>query len=234
MTSTQFLWEPPPAPSLPVRGSGARMPLRRIFCVGRNYHGHAAEMGAPVDKQTMRPFYFFKDPGSIVESGTCIPYPPGTDNLHYEMELVLAIGKPGFRVSESEAGQMVFGYAAGLDLTRRDLQLRARESGKPWDLAKNFENAAVCSEIVPSETILDSGAISLEVNGLMRQQADLSMLIWSIPELIADLSSFYHLQPGDLIYTGTPEGVGALAPGDRLTGQVEGVGQITLSIGPAE
>jgi fumarylpyruvate hydrolase len=206
------------------------MPLRRIFCVGRNYHGHAAEMGAPVDKQTMRPFYFFKDPGSIVESGASIAYPPGTDNLHYEMELVLAIGKPGFRVTMSDAQRMVLGYAAGLDLTRRDLQLRAREAGKPWDLAKNFENAAVCSEIVPNETIIGTGAISLEVNGIARQQADLSMLIWSIPELIADLSSFYHLQPGDLIYTGTPEGVGALVPGDKVRGRVEGVGEVSLDV----
>lgn len=208
--------------------------MRRIFCVGRNYLGHAAEMGAPVDKQTMRPFYFFKDAGSIVESGARIPYPTGTANLHYEMELVVAIGRAGFRVSEAEASRMIFGYAAGLDLTRRDLQSQAREAGKPWDLAKNFENAAVCSEIVPRESVMTQGAISLQVNGVTRQQADISMLIWSLPELISDLSCFYHLQAGDLIYTGTPEGVGALASGDRLEGHVEGVGVVSLEIGEPE
>ncbi len=191
-------------------------------------------MGAPVDKQTMKPFYFFKDAGSIVTSGARIPYPPGTTNLHYEMELVLAIGKPGFRVSEAEASRMLFGYAAGLDLTRRDLQSQAREAGKPWDLAKNFENAAICSEIAPCNAIMTQGAISLEINGISRQQADISMLIWSIPELISDLSSFYHLQAGDLIYTGTPEGVGPLAPGDRLKGYVEGVGDVSLELGEPE
>lgn len=234
MNDDCYLWNPSPTPSLPVIGSDRRMPIRRIFCVGRNYLGHAAEMGAPVDKRTMRPFYFFKDAGSIVASGSRIPYPPGTANLHYEMELVLAIGRPGFRVSETEASAMLYGYAAGLDLTRRDLQLQAREAGKPWDLAKNFENAAVCSEIVPSETVMTKGAITLEVNGTTRQQSDISMLIWSIPELISDLSSFYHLQAGDLIYTGTPEGVGALAPGDRLRGYVEGVGDVALEIGEPE
>lgn len=231
MNKVQYLWEPAPTPTLAVKGSDKLMPVRRVFCVGRNYLGHAIEMGAPVDKATMQPFYFFKDAGSIVPSGSRIAFPPGTTNLHYEMELVLAIGKPGFRVSETEARRMILGYAAGLDLTRRDLQSKARDAGKPWDFAKNFENAAVCSELVPNEAVITQGAITLEVNGKIRQESDVSMLIWSIPELISDLSQFYHLQPGDLIFTGTPEGVGALAPGDELRGAVEGVGQVSLALG---
>ncbi len=188
-------------------------------------------MGTPIDKTTMQPFYFMKDPGSLVESGATISYPPGTRNLHHEMEWVIAIGKPGFRVDRSAAGDMIFGYAAGLDMTRRDLQAKAKDLGRPWDVAKNFEQAAVCSEIVPrAETTLGRGRITLQVNGETRQSSDLSMLIWSVDELIADLTRLYHLEPGDLIYTGTPEGVGPVEPGDHLYGKIDGVGEIRLSI----
>lgn len=234
MSKTEYLFEPAPVYSLPVRGTNARLPVKRIFCVGRNYHAHAVEMGNPVDKTTMCPFYFLKDASALVESGATVPYPTGTNNYHYEMELVVAIGKPGFRVSEADAEAMVFGYAAGLDMTRRDLQLVAREQGRPWDLGKNFERSAVCSEIAPAKGVIDKGAIALQVNSESRQSSDVSMLIWNIRELITDLSKFYHLEPGDLIYTGTPEGVGTVKPGDVITGQIEGVGEIALTIGEAE
>ena len=233
---TRYLFAPPAPASLPIQGSDARFPVGRIICVGRNYHAHAIEMGAPVDKASMQPFYFIKDAGSLVESGASLPYPPGTRDYQHEMELVVAIGASGFRVAEADAPSLVWGYACGLDMTRRDLQRVAREAGKPWDLAKNFEGAAVLSGIVPKAgaDVLQSGAITLQVNGLTRQSGNLAQLIWSIPELIADLSRFYHLQPGDLIFTGTPEGVSAVVPGDRLTGRIEGVGEITLTIGEAE
>jgi fumarylpyruvate hydrolase len=193
-------------------------------------------MGRPVDKTTAKPFYFTKSPSTLVASGTTVPYPAGTSNYHYEMELVVAIGAPGFRVKESDAARLIYGYAAGLDMTRRDLQLVARDQGRPWDLGKDFEKSAVCSEIVPMGTlgVLDKGAISLQVNGQTKQSADLGQLIWSIPELLADLSQYYHLQPGDLIYTGTPEGVGAVQSGDVITGSVEGVGAVALTIGEKE
>ena len=236
MTQPQFLWPPPPLTSLQVRASAARAPVRRIFCIARNYHAHAVEMGAPVDKATMRPVHFRKDASALVPSGSTIPFPPGTENLHYEMELVVMLGKPGFRVSAEEAPQLVFGYAAGLDMTRRDLQLTARHQGQPWDVGKNFEHSAVCGPLVPATELelTPATAISLEVNGQMRQESTVSNMIWTIGELIADLSTFYHLEAGDLIYTGTPEGVGAVKPGDRLLGRIDGVGELELTIGQPE
>lgn len=236
MSDLTYLFNPEPVYSLPVRGNAARFPVKRIFCVGRNYHAHAVEMGRPVDKSSAKPFYFTKAASTLVESGATVPYPAGTANYHFEMELVVAIGAPGFRVGQARAGELVYGYAAGLDMTRRDLQLVAREQGRPWDLGKDFEQSAVCSEIVPAAGlgVLDSGAIALQVNGATKQSSDLAQLIWNIPELLADLSQFYHLEPGDLIFTGTPEGVGAVRPGDRITGQVERVGEIALTIGQPE
>ncbi len=236
MTQANYLWSPPAVNSLPVQGSDLRFPVNRIFCVGRNYHAHAIEMGRPVDKSTARPFYFTKSPSTLVESGATVPYPAGTSNYHFEMELVVAIGAPGFRVKEADAQRMIYGYAAGLDMTRRDLQLVARDQGRPWDLGKDFEKSAVCTEIVPIGDlgVLSRGAINLQVNGETQQTSDLSQLIWNIPELLADLSQFYHLVPGDLIYTGTPEGVGAVKTGDKITGHIDGVGDVALSIGAAE
>ena len=233
---TDYTFAPAPVFSLPVLGQDARFPVKRIFCVGRNYHAHAVEMGRPVDKSSMKPFYFLKDASALVESGATVPYPAGTANYHFEMELVVAIGAQGFRVKESDAASLVYGYAAGLDMTRRDLQLVARDQGRPWDLGKNFEKSAICSPLVPQGKlgVLQSGAIALQVNGTPKQTADLSQLIWSIPELLADLSQYYHLQPGDLIYTGTPEGVGAVVSGDLVTGQIEQVGAVQLTIGAAE
>jgi len=230
-----YLFSPPAVPSLPIRGKTERFPIHRIFCVGRNYHAHAIEMGRPVDKSVENAFYFTKSPSTLVESGATIAYPPRTQNYHYEMELVLAIGQPGFRVSEAQAHTLIYGYAAGLDMTRRDLQLVARDKGRPWDTGKDIENGSVCTEIVPMEgVVVSQGAIALEVNGVTKQSSDVDKLIWNIREIIADLSTYYHLQPGDLIYTGTPEGVGAVVSGDRITGRVEGIAEIALQIGPAE
>jgi fumarylpyruvate hydrolase len=164
-----------------------------------------------------------------------VPYPPQTSNYHFEMELVLVIGKPGFRVAEADAATLIYGYACGLDMTRRDLQLVAREKGRPWDLGKDIEQGSVVSEIVPMPgKVIDKGALELAVNGVTKQKSDIDKLIWNIPELIADLSKFYHLQPGDLIFTGTPEGVGPVLPGERIDGSIEGVGSIVLHTGPAE
>ena len=235
MPEINYLWAPPAPVSLPVRGTGARFPVNRLFFVGRNYQAHAIEMGTSVDKASMRPVYFTKSSANLALSGGRAPYPPETRDYHHEMELVVAIGEPGFRVDESAARRMIYGYACGLDMTRRDLQAAAKAKGNPWDLAKNVESGAVCGDIQPADgTVLRSGSIVLRVNGEVRQQADLSDMIWSIPEIIADLSTYYHLQPGDLIYTGTPEGVGPVQPGDRLEGSVEGAGELEFEIGEAE
>jgi fumarylpyruvate hydrolase len=220
---------------LAVRGKDERYPIHRLFFVGRNYHAHAVEMGRPVDKTVEVPFYFTKSPQTLLPSGQTIAYPPGTRNFHYEMELVVAIGKAGFRVSEADAHTLIYGYAAGLDMTRRDLQLVARDKGRPWDLGKDVEHSSVCSEIVPMpQVVIDSGDIALSVNGQVKQQSDVNKLIWNIRELIADLSQYYHLQPGDLIYTGTPEGVGPVVAGDYLSGHVANIAEVSLHIAAAE
>ncbi len=235
MTPTTYLWNPPAVQSLPVRGKAERLPVNRIFFVGRNYHAHAVEMGKPVDKSIERPFYFTKAPQTLVESGATVAYPPETSNYHFEMELVVAIGAPAFRVSQDDAHKAIYGYAAGLDMTRRDLQLVARDKGRPWDLGKDVEQSSVCGEIVPMPgVVITQGEIALSVNGQVKQQSNVNKLIWNIREIIADLSLFYHLQPGDLIYTGTPEGVGAVVAGDRIDGRVDGVGEIVLHVGAAE
>lgn len=235
MSQVNYLWNPPPVYSLPVRGKTERLPINRLFFVGRNYHAHAMEMGRPVNKADSQLFYFTKSPSTLVESGATVAYPPSTQNYQHEMELVVAIGAPGFRVAEADAAKLIYGYACGLDMTRRDLQLTAREQGRPWDLGKDLEESSVVSEIVPAQgALLTRGELVMTVNGQPRQKADLSHLIWSVPEIIADLSKFYHLQPGDLIFTGTPEGVGPVVAGDRIEGRVEGVGGINLKIGPAQ
>lgn len=228
----EMIFAPPTIPTIPVKGTELRFPVTRIFCVGRNYEAHAKEMGMTVDREA--PFYFIKSASSIVESGATVPYPPGTSNYHHEMELVVAIGKPAFCVAVQDALQVVFGYACGLDMTRRDLQVEARSNGHPWDLGKNFENAAVISEIVTASDSghIESGDISLSVNEEVRQAGDISDLIWSVPELVADLSKYYHLQPGDLLYTGTPAGVGPVEPGDCIAGSIDQVGVIRLTIAP--
>jgi len=232
---TSYLFAPPVVQSLAIKGKTERFPINRLFFVGRNYHAHAVEMGKPVDKSVERPFYFTKAPQTLLASGSTVTYPPETQNYHFEMEMVVAIGKPGFRVSHDKAHEVIYGYAAGLDMPRRDLQLVARDKGRPWDLGKDVEHSSVCTEIVPMEgQIIDHGPIALEVNGETKQSSDVNKLIWDVREIIADLSLFYHLQPGDLIYTGTPEGVGAVVPGDKITGRVAGVAEVALNIGAAE
>ncbi|WP_339718731.1 fumarylacetoacetate hydrolase family protein [Marinomonas primoryensis] len=215
-----------------IADSDSLFPVHRIFCVGRNYHAHATEMGVTVDKSTQEPFYFLKDSSTYVASGSSIEYPAQTANYHYEMEFVVAIGKAGFNVNEDQAESLIFGYACGLDMTRRDLQLKARETGRPWDLGKDFEESSILAPIVPiaKTGVLTEGKIELAVNGEIKQSSDLNLLIWNVREIIAHLSKFYHLQPGDLIYTGTPDGVGPVIKGDHITGSISNIGKIDLKI----
>lgn len=228
-----LLFDLPAVPAVPVVGNDAAYPVRRVFCVGRNYAAHALELGNAVDREA--PIWFTKAPSAICLSGADIPYPPGTDNCHYEMELVVAIGAPAFRVAPEAAPDAVFGYACGLDLTRRDLQNAAKAKGYPWDTGKDFENGAIIAAITPAAEFAPEGQrIALAQNGAVKQDGVLSDMIWSIPELIADLSRMYHLQPGDLIYTGTPAGVGPVARGDVLEGSVEGLEPLHLTISAAE
>jgi len=231
---SQLVFPAAPLSLLPVRGRSERIAIRRIFCVGRNYEAHAREMGVAVDREA--PFYFTKAAEHYVASGSTVPYPPGTSNYHYEMELVAVIGAPVFRVPADRALDAVFGYTCGLDMTRRDLQFAAREQKRPWDLGKDVEQSAVLGEVVRAADIDHprEGRIELRVNGEVRQQSDISLLIHSVPEIVAHLSTFYHLQPGDVIYTGTPEGVGPVKPGDRLAGSIAAVGTIELTIAAPE
>ena len=231
-----YCFAPPTIKSLEIRDRVERFPVGRLFCVGRNYQAHAAEMGVTVDKASAQPFYFNKHPSHILVSGGTMIYPPETANLHHEMELVVAIGAMGSAVSVDEASRLIFGYAAGLDMTRRDLQQRAKDRAHPWDLAKDFEQGAVLSPIVQRQgsKVLASGLIELSVNGDVRQRADLSMMIWGIAELISDLSRYYTLGPGDLIFTGTPEGVGPVVPGDHLIGTIAGIGRVETTIASTE
>ena len=215
---------------VPIQNTDETYPVNRLFFVGQNYEDHAKEMGSEANKES--PFFFTKSPSAYVPSDSAIPYPPGTKNFHHEMELVVAIGKPVFEVETEAAKQAIFGYACGLDMTRRDLQMEAKSKGLPWDMAKDVEQSAVLSEIVSVETIghPESGLIELSVNGEIRQSGDLRDLVNSPAELVSYLSSFYHLGPGDLIYTGTPSGVGPVLPGDHIEGYIQGVGTIKLSI----
>jgi fumarylpyruvate hydrolase len=231
MTTQSALFPSPSWPQAAVTGEDNTYPVHRIFCVGRNYVEHAKEMGVEVDREAA--FYFLKSALSLMPSGSTISYPPGTSNYHYEMELVLAIGAPAFRVSPADALNAVFGYATGLDMTRRDLQLDARAKGRPWDLGKDFEQSAVIGEITRAEEFGAVGPqrISLTVDGLTRQDAHLSDLVWSVPEIIADLSRYYHLQPGDLIFTGTPAGVGAVETGNVLVGEIDGLSPVSMTVG---
>lgn len=231
MRRVQFVFDPQPTPSVSVHGESGQFPVRRIFCVGRNYEAHTREMGK--DPAREAPFFFTKPADAIVGDGAVVPYPPLTNNLHHEAELVVAIGRAGFEVPLSDAWDFVWGYAAGNDLTRRDLQLEAREKGRPWDWGKAFDNSAVCGPIRRASEVgrLSSGAIELTVNGATRQKADLEELIWSVPEIVSILSHAVRLAPGDLVFTGTPAGVGALAPGDVCVVSIEGLGAVTTTIG---
>jgi fumarylpyruvate hydrolase len=234
MPSADYVFAPPPVASVPVRGLAARFPVNRIFCVGRNYAEHAKEMGHEVDREA--PFYFLKPASSIQHTGGTIPYAAGTRNYHYEMEFVVAIGAPAFRIAAADAMGIVYGYATGLDMTRRDLQAQAKEKGRPWEFGKAFEHSAVIAPITRADDFAAIGPqrIALTQNGVTRQEAKLSDLVWSVPEVIDHLSRYFRLLPGDLIYTGTPAGVGAVQPGDRLHGSIDGLDAVEIAIGPAE
>jgi fumarylpyruvate hydrolase len=224
-----YVFTPPLLPSAPVAGSAARFPLRRVFCVGRNYADHAREMGALAQADGREPPFFFMKPADAVVSGVgeiVVAYPPLTQNLHHEIELVVALGSGGANVPVEQALGLVYGYAVGLDLTRRDLQAVAKEKGHPWDMGKGFDQSAVLSEIYPVTATGHpaEGRIWLSVNGQIRQDGDLAAMAWKVADVIANLSTSVSLAAGDLIYTGTPAGVGPLQRGDVLEAGVAGVG----------
>ncbi|MGR3548447.1 MAG: fumarylacetoacetate hydrolase family protein [Roseovarius sp.] len=231
---TQPLFTLPQPPLVPISGTDLGYPVQRIFCVGRNYAAHALEMGNEVDREA--PFYFNKAPQTLCLSGASIPYPLETSDCHYEMEFVVALSAPAFRVSVAEAMDTVYGYACGIDLTRRDLQGVAKEKRRPWDIGKDFENASIIAPLTPKSEFGDIAdqSIRLSVDGRTVQEATLADMIWSVPEIIAHLSRFYHLAPGDLIYTGTPAGVGPVQPGNTLLGEIDGLSPLHLTITDAE
>jgi fumarylpyruvate hydrolase len=226
-----YAFAPPTLASVPVARTNLAFPVRRIYCVGRNYAEHAREMGSDPVRES--PFFFAKPADAVVPDGATIPYALATHNLHHEIELVIAIGKDGVEITREAALEHVYGYAVGLDMTRRDLQLAARDKGRPWDVGKGFDQSA---PIAPIRRVADighpvTGSIRLEVNGGTRQSADLKDLIWPVPDLIVELSKLFVLRAGDLIFTGTPAGVGPVEPGDELHGTIDGVGAISLRIG---
>ena len=227
---SDYVFTAPAIPSVAVEGTPSRFPVHRIYCVGRNYAAHAREMGQDPEREA--PFFFMKPADAIVPSHDTIPFPSRTNSLHHEIELVVALARGGMNVSADRALDLVFGYAVGNDLTRRDLQAEARDKGRPWATAKGFDRSAVISAIHPASRIghPKQGRIWLSVNGELRQQGDLADLIWSVPEVIAELSTLFELAPGDLIFTGTPAGVAALKPGDKIEGGVEGVDTLVMTI----
>jgi fumarylpyruvate hydrolase len=231
-----YVFQPPPIHALPVADSDRFFPVRRVYCVGRNYAAHAREMGFDPDREP--PFFFCKpgDAQSVVAvpqgQTLAIPYPSLTANFHYEVELVVALGKGGKNIAVEEAAAHIFGYAVGLDMTRRDLQIKMREQGRPWEIGKAFDSSAPVGLLHPKAQVGEIGdaQISLQVNGEVRQKSHLSHLIWSINETIANLSTLFELQPGDLIFSGTPEGVGPVQPGDHMHGQIAGLTPIDVAV----
>lgn len=225
----RYLFPPPPTPALAIGGSDLLFPVRRIWCVGRNYAEHAREMGHDPNREP--PFFFAKPADAIVPSGSTLAYPMATEDLHHEIELVVAIWRGGVEIEPDRALEHVFGYAVGLDMTRRDRQGEAKRLSRPWECGKAFDESAPMSPLMPAERIghPSRGAITLAVNGTVRQSGDLAQQIWSVPETIAHLSRLVSLRPGDLIMTGTPAGVGAVHPGDRLEGRIEGIGELVIA-----
>jgi fumarylpyruvate hydrolase len=227
---TGFVITPPAVPALAVDGTDQMFPLRRVFCVGRNYAAHAREMGADPNREP--PFFFTKPADAVVPASGTLPYPSSTRELHHEVELVVALKGGGTDIDPAQAMDLVWGYGVGLDLTRRDLQAVAKKDGRPWDMAKGFDASAPCSPLVPAERTghPQKARIWLEVNGQLKQEGNLNEMIWPVPDVIAALSRLVALAPGDLIFTGTPAGVAALNPGDRVRGGVDGVTTFELTI----
>jgi fumarylpyruvate hydrolase len=225
-----YIINQPAVSSIPIRGSDDFFPIHRIYCVGRNYADHAREMGHDPDREP--PFFFQKNADSIIPDGGNFPYPDKSKDVHFEIELVIALSKGGKDIEEADAMSCIFGYAVGLDMTRRDLQSVAKKSGRPWEVGKAFEHSAPCGEVVPAAQVrgLENARIWLDVNGKTRQDGNINQLIWNIPETITHLSGLFTLAPGDLIYSGTPSGVGAIVQGDIMKGSVEGIGEITIYV----
>ena len=229
LAMTGYVVQPAAVATLPVQGSDKLFPIHRIYCVGRNYAEHAIEMGHDPSKEP--PFFFQKNPDNIITDGK-FPYPSATSDVHHEIEMVVALSKGGTNIPVEAALDHVFGYGVGLDMTRRDLQGEAKKLGRPWEVGKAFEASAPCGPLVPASEIghPTSGAVTLKVNAEIRQQGDLNQLIWKVPEMISYLSGLFTLQPGDIIMTGTPAGVGAVVRGDVLEGFVEGIGTIEVVV----
>ena len=221
--STTYVIQPPEIPTLPVQGDSKRFAVNRIYCVGRNYADHAREMGHDPDREP--PFFFMKPATAIVTDGNSMAYPSLSNDVHHEIEMVVALGKGGANIHADQALDHVWGYGVGLDMTRRDLQGEAKKMGRPWDTGKAFDQSAPCSALVPVSQCghLTKGRIHLKVNGQIKQDGDLAMMIWNVPDTIAYLSTLFTLMPGDLIFSGTPAGVAAVARGDVLEGHVDGL-----------
>jgi len=225
-----FVITPPQQSALPVKGSADLFPVHRIYCVGRNYAAHTIEMGGDPDRDP--PFFFQKNPDNLVPGGGDFPYPDKSNDVHHEIELVVALHRGGVNIPLEQALDCVWGYAVGLDMTRRDLQGECKKKGRPWEIGKAFEQSAPCGDLVPASEIghPQSGAVQLTVNGETRQEGDLDQLIWKVPEMISYLSGLFALAPGDLIFSGTPAGVAAVQRGDVLEGSIEGVGELRTKV----
>jgi fumarylpyruvate hydrolase len=228
--ASRYVFPPARPPELAIRGSSKRFPVHRIYCAGRNYAARAREMGPGAERQP--PFFFQKPADALVPNGAPVAYPPRTQDFHHEIELVVALGRGGRDIPAAAALDCVFGYAVGNDLTRRDLMFAAQEQRQPWEVSKAFDDSAPITAIHPVERVgyLNHGRIWLGVNGSVRQDADISQLVWNVPALIAELSTLFRLSAGDLIFTGTPAGVGAVMPGDELRGGVEGLEELITRI----
>jgi fumarylpyruvate hydrolase len=229
--SENYVISPPTLPSLPVAGNAKLFPVRRVWCVGRNYLEHIREMG---NDEREPPFFFAKPSDALVRDGSTIPYPSLTKDFHFEVELVVALKSGGRNIPVAKANDCIWGYGVGIDLTRRDLQIASRNIKQPWEIGKFFDNSAPCSALRPASEIghPSKGKITLSVNGKLRQQGDLSQMIWNVPETISKLSEMVELAAGDIIFTGTPSGVGPVVEGEKMECEVEGVGRLTVTIGP--